>query len=177
LGWVWGMNRSYVHIACCFCLFCPCLFTFLQNTYVVCTQDIARWEAYLMAKPTTLQMLDWSHLPSDKNPFSSWRGLFVPVLLRVGTVHPPPRFIFTLTTHQRCCPSSTSLTIMGRNNYLYPSTPVSLHLYPSTPVHLHLYPSICHSFSLAKNWGGQDKGGGWGRVKTLLVTKLKDLKI
>ncbi len=48
LGWRVGvgMNRSYVRIACCFCLFCPCLFTFLQNTYVICTQDIARWEAY-----------------------------------------------------------------------------------------------------------------------------------
>jgi hypothetical protein len=46
--------------------------------------------------------------PSPLRPvpfhFSSWRGLFVPVLLRVGTVHPPPRFIVTLTTHQRRAP-------------------------------------------------------------------------
>ncbi len=65
---------------------------------------------------------------------------------------------------------------MDRNNYLYPSTcippPVSLHLYPSTP-------SLPLILSGQEMLGGQDKMGGGGglKVKTLLVTKLQDLKI
>jgi hypothetical protein len=143
------MNRSYVRIACCFCLFCPCLFTFLQNTYVICTQDIARWEAYQMAKPTTLQMLDWRPLPSDHCPFLSSRGLFVPVLLRVGTVHPPPRFIVALTTHQRRAPQPLLRPSWAETTTcITPS--VSLHLYPST-------------LPLTLSWQEMDWAGqGWG---------------
>ncbi len=67
----------------------------------------------------------------------------------------PTSSIYSYTYHtSETWPSTTSLTIMGRNNYLYPSTPVSLHLYPST------LPLILSGQEMG--WEGQGWGVGGG---------------